>query len=138
MQAGAISPAQYIGACALPANSNSSALSSSPPATMIFSQSFVAFVALALTASATPVVRDTSLVTLSFAKHIHLAGVQNIIAQDQARAKWLKSPSRGKQLVKRAESAPVTNTAISYLATVDVGNPPQSCQLFSHVSAIIS
>ena len=104
---------------------------------MIFSQSFLAFVALALTVSATPVVRDAPTVSLPFAKHINSTGTLNLLAQDQARAKWLKSRGKGEQLAERAGSIPVTNTAVSYTAAVGVGSPATTCKLVSRVTAII-
>ncbi|GJE89616.1 aspartic peptidase A1 [Phanerochaete sordida] len=96
---------------------------------MHLSQSFAALVALALAVSASPVVQDTPKITLPFAKHINATGTLNLLAQDQARAKWLKNRSSGAHLAERAGSIPVTNTAVSYLAAVGVGSPATTYNL---------
>lgn len=97
---------------------------------MFLSQSFVALVALALTVSATPVVRDTPTITLPIAKRFNTTGTFNLLAQDQARAKWLKSRGKGEQLAERAGSVPVTNELVSYIASVGVGSPATTCKWF--------
>ncbi|EKM61628.1 uncharacterized protein PHACADRAFT_135435 [Phanerochaete carnosa HHB-10118-sp] len=96
---------------------------------MFLSQSFVALVALALAVSATPAVRDTPTITLPIAKHFNTTGTLNLLARDQARAKWLKSRASGESLAERAGSLPVTNAEVSYLAAVGVGSPATTYNL---------
>ena len=83
---------------------------------------------VAVAAAASPVVQDTPKVTLSFAKHINATGTVNLLAQDQARAKFLKNRASGEHLAERAGSIPVTNTAVSYTAAVGVGSPATTCK----------
>ncbi|EKM61624.1 uncharacterized protein PHACADRAFT_112385 [Phanerochaete carnosa HHB-10118-sp] len=96
---------------------------------MLLSQPFVTLVALALVVSATPVVRDTPTITLPIAKHFNTTGTLKLLAQDQARAKWLKSRTKGEHLAEREGSLPVTNTATSYTAEVGVGDPATTYNL---------
>lgn len=94
---------------------------------MFSSQSFVALLTLALTVAATPVVvRDTP-VTLPFAKHINATGVANILQRDQARAKFLKARGHASPFNEDASSFPVTNTAVSYVASVSTQRPVCNC-----------
>ena len=86
---------------------------------------------LALTVSATPVVRDAPLVSLPFVKHINATGTVNLLAQDQARARWLKARAKGEPIEERAGSVPVTNELVSYLAAVGVGSPATTCEWLS-------
>ena len=88
---------------------------------MILGQSFVALLTLALTVAATPVVvRDTP-VSLSFAKHVNTTGTASILHRDQARAKHLKARAQALasgEFSEAAASIPVTNEAVSYIASV--------------------
>ncbi|EKM61625.1 uncharacterized protein PHACADRAFT_204793 [Phanerochaete carnosa HHB-10118-sp] len=90
---------------------------------MFLSQSFVVLVVLALAISATAVVRHTPTITLPITKHFNTTGTLNLLVQDQARAKWLKSRAKGEHLAQREESLPITNVAVSYTAAISVGNP---------------
>ena len=87
----------------------------------------LALVALALAVVAKPLGRGTSTVTLPIVKHINSTGTLNLLAQDQARATWLKSRGGEEHSRKRAGGLPITNTAISYLAPVGIGSPATIC-----------
>jgi len=84
-------------------------------------------------ASASPVVtiRD-SLVSLPLAKRVSVTDPQHIVRDDRARAAQLlalaESKSSGTSPVKRA-SVPITNKAVSYVASVGVGSPPTQYSL---------
>ena len=84
---------------------------------MFLGQSFVALLTLALTVAASPVIVDEAPVTLKFAKHINTTGTLNLLKHDQARAKFLKNRSNSK-FTELASSIPVTNEAVSYIASV--------------------
>ncbi|KAH7886050.1 aspartic peptidase domain-containing protein [Phlebopus sp. FC_14] len=82
---------------------------------------------LALSIAATPVEVRDSPVTLPFAKRISdTGGPINLVQHDQARASALREHadaiSSGK-LNRRTASIPVTNEAVSYIASVGVGSP---------------
>ena len=94
---------------------------------MFSAKSLVALLTLALSVAATPVASRDGHVTLSFAKHVNATGTLNLLAQDQARARFLKN--RGsRHLEGRDGSIPVTNEAVSYLAAVGVGSPATTCE----------
>lgn len=78
---------------------------------------------LAMSVAATPVaVRDT-LVTLPFAKQINTTGSGHIVQQDRARVQQLvaKYSTASSGLQSDAASITVTNQAVSYIASVGVG-----------------
>lgn len=83
---------------------------------------------LAMSVVATPVtVRDT-LITLPFAKQINSTGSGHIVQQDKARVKQLvaKYSTASSGLRADVASIPVTNQAVSYVASVGVGGFPLS------------
>ena len=88
---------------------------------MIFSQSFVAILTLALAVAANPIVVRDSIVTIPFAKRVNLTGSANLVHIDQARAKALKQRAeahRSGDFVEAAGSQPLTATPVSYVAAV--------------------
>ncbi|KIJ40038.1 hypothetical protein M422DRAFT_257106 [Sphaerobolus stellatus SS14] len=90
----------------------------------------------AVLAAVPPIVRITdSPITLPIAKRIRAVGVTNFVEADRARARSLIQMSKAKAtkagddiLNTNADSAvgndPATNTLVSYVASVGVGNPP--------------
>ena len=82
----------------------------------MLSSSFLAFLTLAVTVAANPIV-TSSPITLPFAKVVNTTGTVNIIAKDQARIKALKSRT-SPVVLERAVSDPVTNELVSYIASV--------------------
>ncbi|KAJ8474569.1 hypothetical protein ONZ51_g7129 [Trametes cubensis] len=72
------------------------------------------------------VVRNSSPVTLPIARRLNVTGAANIVQLDQARAKALKARPQAqgtKPSLASVISAPVTNEAVDYVATVGVGSP---------------
>ncbi|KII89978.1 hypothetical protein PLICRDRAFT_29152 [Plicaturopsis crispa FD-325 SS-3] len=69
--------------------------------------------------------RDASKVTLPFATKFNSTGSVNIVAADRARAAALKEHglARASGKAKRDGSFAVTNTAVTYTASVGVGSP---------------
>lgn len=92
---------------------------------MVFASSFIAFLTLALTVAATPIVTPGSYVSLPFAKVVNTTGSVNIVKNDLARIKALKARSTPVVFESRASSEPVTNELVSYIAAVRI-----SCALF--------
>lgn len=82
---------------------------------------------LALSVAANPVTVRETLVSLPFAKHINSTGSADIVKQDQARIKQLlanaEARKTGATLSADASvsSISVTNDAVSYVASVGVG-----------------
>ena len=100
--------------------------------TMFPTASLTAFVCLAFTVAATPVMVDKQPVSLSFARHFNITGAHDVVHKDQARAKKLVSISQDKTLSPGAVvSVGVTNTAVVYEASVGVGSPATNCERLS-------
>jgi cathepsin E len=77
---------------------------------------------------AVPNVRASNGINLPLVKKLNLAG-STIIERDRARAKALVSNASNKPLVsKRQINEPVTNVAVTYIASVDVGSPATTCE----------
>ena len=80
---------------------------------------------------AEPITIRESLITLPIAKKFNSTGVRNILKGDQARAKALLEWSKGKPLQGLHERDPgsiqIENVAVSYVATIGVGQPPTNC-----------
>lgn len=91
-------------------------------------------VLLALSASATPLVtiRDSP-ISLPFARKTNFTGSVNLLKADQARAKALRARAEAKASglalnVDAVINEPVDNQAVTYVASVNVGNPPTNCE----------
>ncbi|KAI9452783.1 aspartic peptidase A1 [Lactarius psammicola] len=95
--------------------------------------SLTAFLLLAVSVAANPIVVRKPPVSLSFARHLNITGAHDLIQKDQARAKNLVSISKAKQSGTLSPSAVVsvgvTNVAVVYQASVGVGSPPTSYNL---------
>ena len=70
---------------------------------------------LALAAPASPLVARTNPVTIPLARHLNMTGAANVVANDQARARALRSGSFSEDL-----TVPDTNTLVAYTAQVRV------------------
>ncbi|KAI0296358.1 aspartic peptidase domain-containing protein [Multifurca ochricompacta] len=92
-----------------------------------------AFLLLAVSVAANPIVVRKPSVSLSFARHLNITGSRDLVAKDQARAKNLVAIGKAKQsgILSRAGvvSVGVTNVGVSYHATVGVGSPPTNYNL---------
>ncbi|KAJ8475028.1 hypothetical protein ONZ45_g15748 [Pleurotus djamor] len=103
---------------------------------MFPSASLLTTVLLAISASATPLVtiRDTP-ITLPLARKTNFTSSTNLVIRDQARAQALRARAEAKasgtlSLHNDAViNEPVDNQAVTYLASVNVGNPPTTFQL---------
>ena len=93
---------------------------------------------LALAVAANPVVVQRSLVTLPMSRRFNFTNF-NLLQHDQSRANALKAKGEARatgvsQLasdiaaVIRADSEPLDNHAVSYIASVGVGSPPTFCK----------
>ncbi|KAI9452796.1 aspartic peptidase A1 [Lactarius psammicola] len=95
--------------------------------------SLTAFLLLAVSVAANPIVVRKPPVSLSFARHLNITGAHDLIQKDQARAKNLVSISKAKQSGTLSPSAVVsvgvTNVGVVYVASVGVGSPPTSYDL---------
>lgn len=94
-------------------------------------------VLLALSTSASPVVqvRESS-VTLPFARYLNITSGVSIAELDRQRAQQLitkgreiQGTSADAQRVRRQSSFPVTNTVVTYVASVGVGSPATTYSL---------
>ncbi|KAJ3554985.1 hypothetical protein NM688_g2823 [Phlebia brevispora] len=95
------------------------------PSFAMHSSFLLMFVATAVALSANAAVVSHSPITLPFAKVIHAAGAGDVIKRDLARIAALKEgthPAVFKQDSSPA-NVPVTNVAVSYLASVGFGTP---------------
>ncbi|KAH8984438.1 aspartic peptidase A1 [Lactarius akahatsu] len=95
--------------------------------------SLTAFLLLAVSVAANPIVVRKPSVSLSFARHLNVTGAHDLVQKDQARAKNLVSVSKAKQSGTLSSSAVVsvgvTNVGVVYVASVGVGSPPTSYSL---------
>ena len=90
---------------------------------MFSASSLLCIVTLALAINAEPILRrvDTPLITFQSAKRISTNGTINLLARDQARAKFLTAKSGNPLAFKNAgivSSIPATNQAVDYTITV--------------------
>ncbi|RPD60577.1 acid protease [Lentinus tigrinus ALCF2SS1-7] len=94
---------------------------------------FLAVVVIALTLPGEAVViRNSSPVTLPFARRLNFTGAANLVKHDQARAKALKTratTSPGTFPKAPIVNDPVTNGVVDYVANVGVGDPPTTYSL---------
>ena len=81
---------------------------------------------LALAIAAKPVEQNASLVKLAFVKRVS-TGTTILVKQDRLRVNNIKA-GKVQGLENRADSAPAENRAISYVASIGVGNPPTDCK----------
>jgi|SRR6266404_4699353 len=97
--------------------------------------SLTAFLCLAFSVTATPIVVREPPVSLSFARYLNITGAHDLVHKDQARAKKLVSISQDKETGTLSPGAVVsvgvTNTAVVYEASVGVGSPATNCERLS-------
>ncbi|KAH9913362.1 aspartic peptidase A1 [Fomitopsis serialis] len=89
---------------------------------MALGSSLFATVLLAIAVAASPVRIDKPLVSLPLVRRTNSTGLANLLANDQARARYLKDRTQSK-LEGRTGSADATNTATQYVVSVGVGSP---------------
>ncbi|KZT72870.1 family A1 protease [Daedalea quercina L-15889] len=89
---------------------------------MALGSSLLATVLLALSVAATPVQIDRPLVSLPLVRRTDSARLNNLLANDQARARYLKQRTQGK-LQGRDGSVNATNAVDTYVVSVGVGSP---------------
>lgn len=86
---------------------------------------------LTLAASAKPIVLRDGIVSLPLAKQLNMTGIRNLLQHDQSRAKSLlariKAVTEGISLGDGIPHETVSNTGVSYVASVGVGNPATIC-----------
>ncbi|EPT03815.1 hypothetical protein FOMPIDRAFT_1022024 [Fomitopsis schrenkii] len=90
---------------------------------MAFGSSLLTTVLLALAVAATPVHPiDRPLVSLPLVRRTNTTSLASLLSNDQARARNIKDRGHA-TLSDRAGSVDVTNTAVTYVASVGVGSP---------------
>ncbi|KAJ3555653.1 hypothetical protein NM688_g2457 [Phlebia brevispora] len=99
----------------------------------IMRYSLLTVVAVALAASATPIVPRQSPITLPFKKVINTAGTTNVTAADQARIKALKAATPGSQQ-QSPVNVPITEQLMFYSASVGIGTPPNYYDLLVDIA----
>ncbi|KAI0733299.1 aspartic peptidase domain-containing protein [Fomitopsis betulina] len=78
----------------------------------------------ALAVTANPIVRDTPVVALDVVRRLNLTSGATLLDVDRAHAQSFKTGRNSKRNKARAVfNTPVTNTAVSYVASVGVGSP---------------
>lgn len=91
----------------------------------LFLTAFLLFV----TASANPVVVNTSPVRLPTSRRVNLTSVHNLYRHDYNRAQFLKAHGQADAELKRAViSTTEDNQAVTYVANVGIGNPSYDCE----------
>ncbi|KLO10446.1 aspartic peptidase A1 [Schizopora paradoxa] len=99
---------------------------------------FISTLSFVLAVAAGPIVVRDNLISLPLSKKINVTEPGQLLKQDQARAAILRSlgfasgnATAKSELLGRATpgSTSVTNQAVSYIATVEVGTPPSSYSL---------
>ncbi|KAN0128880.1 Aspartic peptidase domain containing protein [Lactarius tabidus] len=92
--------------------------------------SLTAFLFLAVSVAANPIVVRKAPISLPFARHLNITGAQDVVLKDQARAKDLISTSKASAASPDAVgSVGVTNVGVVYEASVGVGSPPTQYNL---------
>ncbi|KAF8260104.1 aspartic peptidase A1 [Lactarius quietus] len=90
--------------------------------------SLTAFLLLAVSVAANPIVVRKSPVSLPFARHLNITGAQDVVQKDRARAMNLVSVSKAKEgstsSPNTVSSVGVTNVGVLYGASVGIGSPP--------------
>jgi len=104
--------------------------------------SLTAFLLLAVSVAANPIVVRKPPVSLSFARYLNITGSHDLVKKDQARAKNLVSIGKAKQsgrlIPDKGISVGATNVTISYQVSVGIGSPPTSCELRCFISGLDS
>jgi hypothetical protein len=84
----------------------------------------------ALGVAANPVVVNHSPIKLTLFKQHNFTSAHNLVTHDQARAQQLKNRAY-KGNVAVPVNTQITNQAVTYTASVGVGNPPTTCAYIS-------
>ncbi|KAH9057488.1 aspartic peptidase A1 [Lactarius vividus] len=93
--------------------------------------SLTAFLLLAVSVAANPIVVRKPSVSLSFARHLNVTSAHDLVQKDQARAKNFLSKAKqsGTMSSSAVVSVGVTNVGVLYEVSVGVGSPPTSYNL---------
>ncbi|KAF9534255.1 aspartic peptidase A1 [Crepidotus variabilis] len=92
----------------------------------MFSKTLLSTLSLALVVSASPILVDKAPVNLDLTRRLNLTSTHNLVRHDRARAQQLKA-SRGAGT--GVISSPADNQAVTYVASVSVGNPATTYSL---------
>ncbi|KDR82142.1 hypothetical protein GALMADRAFT_135505 [Galerina marginata CBS 339.88] len=97
----------------------------------MFTRNLLAPLLLALSITANPVQVNKSPVTVSISRRVNLTSVHNLVRHDQARARVLKAKGAAMAAGLSFQNTaiinePVNNQATTYIAKIDIGNPPTS------------
>ena len=88
---------------------------------------------LALAVAANLILIDRSPISLPLSRRLNLTSIVNLLKHDQARAKALKAAGTGGVFQSAAVvSESIENQAVTYVASVGVGSPATSCNVFLH------
>ena len=94
--------------------------------------SLTAFLFLAVSVAANPIVVRKAPVTLPFARQLNITGAHDVVLKDQARAKNLISGTKARESGTLSPDAVgsvgVTNVGVVYEASVGVGSPATNCE----------
>ena len=82
-----------------------------------------------LSVAGSPVLVNSSPVTLPFSRLVNLTSIHDLVRHDQARAKALIARAVAKVLGGPGHhNEPIENQAVTYVASVGVGSPPTTCK----------
>lgn len=85
---------------------------------------------LALAVAANPILINRSPISLPLSRRLNLTSIDNLLKHDQARAKSLKTAGTGGVFQSAAVvNEPITNQAVTYVASIGVGSPATSYSL---------
>ena len=94
--------------------------------------SLTAFLFLAVSVAANPIVVRKAPVSLAFARQLNITGAYDVVHKDQARAKNLLAVGNAKVSgtlsPDAVASVGVTNVGVVYQASVGVGSPATDCE----------
>jgi hypothetical protein len=74
---------------------------------------------------------EGAVTAISFSRHFNLDGAARLVDHDQARARTFRSHalrSTGSFSANHIVNTPITNALVIYIADVDIGTPPTTCE----------
>lgn len=97
----------------------------------MFPTTLLTTLVLALAVAANPILINRSPISLPLSRRLNLTSIVNLLKHDQARAKALKAARTGGVFQSAAVvSESIENQAVAYVASVGVGSPATSCNVF--------
>lgn len=98
----------------------------------MFSTSLLTTLVLALTVAANPTLLPRSPVSLPLSRHVNATRMVNLVKHDVARAAALRARGLARasgqfNVDASTVNEPVEDQAVTYVATIGVGNPPTDC-----------